>query len=84
MLVRPLLEFTRAQTAQFCQDLQLAVWEDATNQDLEYARNRIRQELLPYLQTHFNPQVESALSQTAELLQAEEEYLEQAAHQLLK
>jgi tRNA(Ile)-lysidine synthase len=84
VLVRPLLEFTRAQTAQFCQDLQLAVWEDATNQDLKYARNRIRQELLPYLQTHFNPQVESALSQTAELLQAEVEYLEQAAHQLLK
>ncbi len=84
VLVRPLLEFTRAQTAQFCQDMQLAVWEDGTNQDLKYARNRIRQELLPYLQTHFNPQVESALSQTAELLQAEVEYLEQAADQLLK
>jgi len=53
-----------------------------TNQDLKYARNRIRQELLPYLQTHFNPQVESALAQTAELLQAEVEYLELAAHTL--
>jgi len=82
VLVRPLLDVTRAETAQFCQDMQLAVWEDATNQDLKYARNRIRQELLPYLQTHFNPQVESALAQTAELLQAEVEYLEQAAHQL--
>ena len=83
-LVRPLLEVTRAQTAQFCQDMQLAVWEDSTNQDLKYARNRIRQELLPYLQTHFNPQVEQALAQTAELLQAEVEYLELAAHQLMQ
>lgn len=82
LLVRPLLDVTRTETAQFCQDMQLTVWEDATNQDLKYARNRIRQELLPYLQTHFNPQVESALAQTAELLQAEVEYLEQAAHQL--
>ena len=81
-LVRPLLEVTRSETAQFCHDLQLRVWEDSTNQDLRYARNRIRQELLPYLETHFNPQVEQALAQTSELLQAEVEYLEQAAHQL--
>jgi len=82
MLVRPLLEFTRTQTGQFCQEQQLKVWQDSTNQDLKYARNRIRQELLPYLQTHFNPQVEQSLAQTAELLQAEVEYLEQAAHEL--
>ncbi len=82
MLVRPLLEFTRTQTGQFCQEQQLKVWQDSTNQDLKYARNRIRQELLPYLQIHFNPQVEQSLAQTAELLQAEVEYLEQAAHEL--
>lgn len=82
LLIRPLLEITRSQTGQFCQDLQLPVWEDSTNDDLQYARNRIRQELLPYLQQNFNPQVESALAQTAELLQAEVEYLEQAACEL--
>jgi tRNA(Ile)-lysidine synthase len=82
VLVRPLLQVTRTETAEFCQHMQLQVWEDVTNQDLSYARNRIRQELIPYLQTHFNPQVESTLAQTAELLQAEVEYLEQAARQL--
>jgi len=82
MLVRPLLEVTRTQTGQFCQDFQLQVWEDSTNQDLKYARNRIRQELIPYLQEKFNPKVESNLAQTAELLQAEVEYLEQAAKEL--
>ncbi|MEH2195891.1 MAG: tRNA lysidine(34) synthetase TilS [Nostoc sp.] len=82
MLVRPLLEVTRIQTEQFCQEFNLPIWEDSTNQDLQYARNRIRQELLPYLRQNFNPQVESALAQTAELLQAEVEYLEKAAQQL--
>ncbi len=82
MLVRPLLEITRTQTEQFCQDFQLPIWEDSTNQDLQYARNRIRQELIPYLRENFNPQVESALAQTAELLQAEVEYLEKAAQEL--
>jgi tRNA(Ile)-lysidine synthase len=83
-LVRPLLEVTRSQTGQFCQDFQLPIWEDSTNHDLKYARNRIRQELLPYLHQNFNPQVESNLAQTAELLQADVEYLEQAAHDLRK
>lgn len=84
VVVRPLLEVTRFQTAQFCQDLHLPIWEDSTNQELKYARNRIRHELLPYLSENFNPRVESALAQTAELLQAEVEYLEQAAAQLLQ
>ncbi|MDZ7966291.1 MAG: tRNA lysidine(34) synthetase TilS [Nostoc sp. DedSLP03] len=82
VLVRPLLEITRIQTEQFCQEFKLPIWEDSTNQNLQYARNRIRQELLPYLRDNFNPQVESALAQTAELLQAEVEYLEKAAQQL--
>ena len=84
MLVRPLLETTRSQTGQFCQDFQLPVWEDSTNQDLRYTRNQIRQELIPYLRENFNPQVESALFQTAELLQAEVEYLEEAAREIRK
>lgn len=83
-LVRPLLEITRTQTAQFCQDCQIPIWEDSTNQELKYARNRIRQEIIPYLQQHFNPQVEQALAQTAELLRAEVEYLENVAHQYLQ
>jgi tRNA(Ile)-lysidine synthase len=82
LLVRPLLEVTRTQTGQFCRDFQLSIWEDSTNFELKYARNRIRQELIPYLQENFNPQVESALTQTAEILQAEVDYLEQSALKL--
>ena len=74
-LVRPLLGITRAQTAAFCQDQHLPIWEDSTNQERIYARNRIRLDLLPQLQT-FNPQVEMALAQTAEVLTAEVAYLE--------
>lgn len=81
-LVRPLLEFTRAQTAEFCRDRHLRIWEDSTNSDLTYSRNRIRQELIPYLKTHFNPQVEQHLAQTIELLSAEVDYLETVAQQL--
>ncbi len=81
-LVRPLLAVSRAETGEFCQQQHLSVWDDPYNQELKYARNRIRQELLPYLQTHFNPRVERTLAQTAELLRADVDYLETAARQL--
>ncbi|MEL6472164.1 MAG: tRNA lysidine(34) synthetase TilS [Cyanobacteria bacterium J06623_4] len=78
-LVRPLLSLTRTQTAQFCHQHQLPIWEDSSNQNLSYRRNRIRQELLPYLRTHFNPQVERSLSQLAEITTADILYIEEAA-----
>lgn len=50
-LVRPLLDFTREETAAICQDLQLPVWHDPSNSDLRIERNRIRLELLPVLES---------------------------------
>jgi len=73
---------TRQETGQFCQDQDLPIWVDQTNQDLRYGRNRIRQELLPYLSGSFNPQVDQTLARTAELLQADVDALEDLATQL--
>ncbi|MFM7423839.1 MAG: tRNA lysidine(34) synthetase TilS [Elainella sp.] len=81
-LVRPLLGVMRAETGLFCQQAALTVWEDSTNRESRFARNRVRQTLIPYLQTHFNAQVEQALAQTAELLRSDVEYLEAATQQL--
>ncbi|MEE3715287.1 tRNA lysidine(34) synthetase TilS [Tumidithrix elongata RA019] len=80
-LVRPLLDISRSQTAQFCQEMALPIWLDSTNDNLTYRRNRIRQELIPYLCQHFNPQLEKTLAQTAEILQGDVAYLEQQAAQ---
>ncbi|MDX2100393.1 MAG: tRNA lysidine(34) synthetase TilS [Leptolyngbyaceae cyanobacterium bins.59] len=80
-VVRPLLEVTRQETAEFCQNYRLPVWEDSTNLDVQYVRNRLRQLVFPHLR-QLNPQVEQALAQTAEVLQAEVEYLETLAEQI--
>ncbi|MBE9202374.1 tRNA lysidine(34) synthetase TilS [Synechocystis salina LEGE 06099] len=81
-LIRPLLEISRQETGNFCQQQQLPVWEDVLNEKLTYRRNRIRGELIPYLQKHFNPQVEKNLAQTVELLTAEVAYLEQITREI--
>ena len=83
-LVRPLLEITRPETLQFCELLNLPIWEDVYNQNLKYARNRIRQELIPYLKEHFNVKIEEHLTQTAELLKEDVEYLEIMGKELLE
>jgi tRNA(Ile)-lysidine synthase len=82
--VRPLLDFTRSETLKICQEFELPIWEDIVNQNRKYARNRIRLDLIPYLQDNFNPEVENNLAQTAEILKAEVEYLENQAEELLK
>ncbi|BAM55008.1 hypothetical protein BEST7613_6077 [Synechocystis sp. PCC 6803] len=81
-LIRPLLEISRQETGDFCQQQQLSVWEDVLNEKLTYRRNRIRGELIPYLKKHFNPQVEKSLAQTVELLTAEVAYLEQVSGEI--
>ncbi|MEM8720366.1 MAG: tRNA lysidine(34) synthetase TilS [Cyanobacteria bacterium P01_G01_bin.39] len=83
-LIRPILDIYRHETLEFCQQFNLPVWFDAVNENKHYARNRIRGELIPYLQQSFNPQVESSLAQTAEILRADTEYLEMNATKLLQ
>jgi len=83
-LVRPLLNITRSETGEFCREYTLPVWEDAVNQKLIYARNRLRLEVIPYLLTHFNPQLEQHLGQTAEILREESEYLNSLVEGIVK
>ncbi|MCB4407998.1 tRNA lysidine(34) synthetase TilS [Synechococcus sp. MU1642] len=50
LLRRPLLHLQRDDTLQICQELDLPIWKDPSNQSSEFARNRIRQEVLPVLE----------------------------------
>ncbi|NBO31470.1 MAG: tRNA lysidine(34) synthetase TilS [Cyanobacteria bacterium WB6_1B_304] len=76
LVIRPLLGIYRWETLAFCRDRNLRVWGDETNRSLTYARNRIREDILPYLAEHLNGGVERHLAQTADLLMAEVDYLE--------
>lgn len=81
-LVRPLLNFTRRDTLNFCQQLQLPIWQDEYNNHKKFARNRLRLDLIPYLKQEFNPKIEQHLAQTAEILRADVEFLNQEAEKL--
>ena len=65
LLRRPLLHLQRRDTLQICQDLALPIWEDPSNQSPEFARNRIRQEVLPVLE-ELHPGCSQRISDLAE------------------
>jgi tRNA(Ile)-lysidine synthase len=64
-LRRPLLGFSRNETAQICSDLQLPIWNDPGNQSTDFARNRIRHEVMPVLE-ELNPGSSRRLADLAE------------------
>ncbi len=64
-LRRPLLCFTRDETAQICSNLQLPIWNDPGNQSTDFARNRIRQDVIPVLE-ELNPGCSRRLAELAE------------------
>jgi tRNA(Ile)-lysidine synthase len=74
-LVRPLLSFTREQTAAYCRERGLAWREDESNASDAYARNRVRHALLPALRA-IHPAAEQNVLAVAEILRGEGEALE--------
>lgn len=74
--IRPLLRATRGDIQDYLRCRDLPFLSDRTNTDSAILRNRIRHRLLPLLEQDFRPGVRAALSRTAEVLAAEEEWIE--------
>ncbi|HMD51101.1 MAG TPA: tRNA lysidine(34) synthetase [Solirubrobacteraceae bacterium] len=74
-LVRPLLGVSREQTAEYCRERRLGWREDESNEDLRFARTRVRVGLLPALRA-VHPAAEANVLRTAALLREETELLD--------
>jgi tRNA(Ile)-lysidine synthase len=82
-LVRPLLQVTREETRDWCRRRGLEWREDPTNADTNYARARVRQQVMPELR-ELHPAAERNIAETARLLREEEEVLAAAADTALE
>ncbi len=83
LLIRPLLCITREEVEGYCAERRLEYRVDATNQSLDYTRNRIRHEALKLLRD-INPRVVEHLAQTAEIIAADQDALDELVHRLLE
>lgn len=76
-IVRPLVNFSKDEIAWLCRLFYLPVWSDKTNYNLRLKRNRVRHELLPYIQNFFNPKIKQSLANFVQLYQEENEYIKE-------
>lgn len=77
MYIRPLLECSRAEILEYLSQNNIPFFTDSTNADLRFQRNRIRNELIPYLQEQMNPEVVAALFRASRWLLEQKELLDE-------
>lgn len=83
LLLRPLLVVTRSQLEAYAEHHQLPVWEDSSNTDPHFFRNRLRQQVIPLLLQE-NPQLEQQVREQSLIFQDEQALLRQQAQALLQ
>ena len=78
LVIRPLLDITKEETMNYCQQHQLDPRIDSSNLSLSLFRNRLRLQLLPLLR-QYNPSIDQALLRLADIAKEDKAYLEQQA-----
>ena len=74
--IRPLLSIEREELRTYLRSRGVGWREDSSNRDLRFARNKVRHELIPWLEKSFNPAIVEVLARTAENLRGDAESLE--------
>ncbi len=75
-IIRPLIDCTRDDVERYCAEHGLSYVTDSTNTDVAYARNRIRQLVIPQLKV-VNPQAEAAIGRVIARAREWDNYLSQ-------
>lgn len=82
-LVRPLLSETKESLRQFAAGRRLRFREDATNTCLDIQRNRIRHELLPLLERHYQPAISTVVRRVMEITRSDKDCVDEQAAEWL-
>jgi len=79
MVIRPFIETSREEIRHFLRERHVEYCEDASNADLGIPRNRIRHELIPFLEARFARNVVEVLDRQAAIARDDAQYLEETA-----
>lgn len=73
--IRPLIDCSRSEIEEYCSINGLNPVIDSTNKEKTYTRNRVRLELIPYIQEYFNPNIIESLCKSSDIMKDEDEYI---------
>ena len=75
LVIRPLLDVWRKEITAYCEEYDLRPRIDHTNLQPIYTRNKIRLELIPYLEEHFNPNIMEAMVRLGSIAGQDKDFL---------
>nr|YP_010330136.1 tRNA(Ile)-lysidine synthase [Porphyridium aerugineum]UNJ17852.1 tRNA(Ile)-lysidine synthase [Porphyridium aerugineum] len=75
-IIRPLFNFYRIEIYWLCRKLYIPLWTDNTNCSYNKSRNKIRNELFPYLRNFINPKLDVEMAKFLSIICYETEYLQ--------
>nr|ATJ02859.1 tRNA(Ile)-lysidine synthase [Porphyridium purpureum] len=83
-IIRPLFNITRNEIYWLTRKFFIPIWTDFTNFNYNKTRNKIRNELIPYIKNQFNPRLDSELCKFINNLVYEFDYIQLKACFLYK
>jgi tRNA(Ile)-lysidine synthase len=82
--IRPLLGVRRETTRAFCVASDIEFWDDPHNSESRFARVRVRERVLPVLESELGPGIAEALARTAEQLREDAEAFDEMIHETIE
>ncbi|MDP8217302.1 MAG: tRNA lysidine(34) synthetase TilS [Candidatus Theseobacter exili] len=83
-IIRPLIELTRKDIMNYLDNHKIPYRVDTSNLDNRFLRNRIRNDLLPFLENDFNPKAREVLINLSKILDSETDFFEQTLQPIYK
>lgn len=82
--IRALIECTRAEIEEYCEEQNLAPKIDKTNMENIYTRNKVRNLLIPYIKENFNPNIITSLNRLSNLVANENNFIQKKVEESYK
>lgn len=75
-IIRPILGITKKEVFEFLNENKYSYCNDYTNSLSIYGRNKIRLDLIPYLEDNFNPNIQNVLFRMSKIMQNDSKIIE--------
>ena len=80
-IIRPLLDVPRTEIEAYCEQRQLEPRIDATNFEMDYGRNKIRLDVIPFLEKNYNPNMKDVLVRMGDISREDRNFIWEMANQ---
>lgn len=79
--IRPIIEIDREEIEQYCEENHLEPKIDESNNENIYNRNKVRNEMIPYIKKEFNQNIIKTINRLSQVATEENEYIQKIIKQ---